>query len=215
MNIPALLIGIGAASLLLLAGYLAGLWRGSKERTRLRGVAEQQAAVLQHWKELNASALDNDDTLKSTIEQVLAPLVERERLSVDLARVGSGGQRRDLSPLLDLVTKVGGFSSVLLSNEDGLVVASAGSAPDFDDMAAATVRLTSAADQFAANRGGALAVVIRDASDSTTLCRLFTTSDQTLALTATSNDTRLSTVALDPALAKIETALAAQTPIEG
>ncbi|MEJ2124628.1 MAG: hypothetical protein P8Y47_07400 [Alphaproteobacteria bacterium] len=176
MNIPALLIGIGAASLLLLAGYLAGLWRGSKERTRLRGVAEQQAAILQ---------------------------------------VGSGGQRRDLSPLLDLVTKVGGFSSVLLSNEDGLVVASAGSAPDFDDMAAATVRLTSAADQFAANRGGALAVVIRDASDSTTLCRLFTTSDQTLALTATSNDTRLSTVALDPALAKIETALAAQTPIEG
>ncbi len=214
MNIPALLIGLGASSLLLLAGYLAGLWRGSKERARLRGVAEQQAAILAHWKQLHAGALEHDDTLKSTIEQVLAPLVERERLSVDLARVGGGGQRRDLSPILELVTKVGGFGSVLLSNEDGLVVASAGTAPDFDDMAAATVRLTSAADQFAAHRGGALAVVIRDAADSTTLCRLFTTNDQRMALTATSNDTRLSTVALDPALAKIETALAALTPVE-
>ena len=215
MNIPALLIGLGAAFLLLLAGYLAGLWRGLRERTRLRGVAEQQAAILQHWKELNASALENDDTLKSTIEQVLAPLVERERLSVDLARVGGGGQRRDLSPLLELVTRVGGFGSVLLSNEDGLVVASAGTAPDFDAMAAATARLTGAADQFAARRGGALAVVIRDAADSTTLCRLFSTHGQRMALTATSNDTRLATVALDPALAKIETALAAQVLVEG
>ena len=77
-------------------------------------------------------------------------------------------------------------------------------------MAAATARLTGAADQFAAQRGGALAVVVRDAANSATLCRLFTTHGQTMALTATSNDTRLTAVALDPALAKIETALAAQ-----
>ena len=121
MNIPALLIGLGAALLLLLAGYLAGLRRGSSERNRLRGVAEQQAAILQHWKQRNA--LDDDGTLKTTIEQVLAPLVERERLSVDLARVGSAGQRRDLSPLLEQVARVGNFGSILLSNEDGLVVA--------------------------------------------------------------------------------------------
>ncbi len=208
MNIPALLIGLGAALLLLLAGYLAGLRRGASERARLRGVAEQQAAVLQHWKQRNA--LDDDGTLKTTIEQVLAPLVERERLSVDLARVGSAGQRRDLSPLLQQVARVGNFGSILLSNEDGLVVASAGTAPDFDGMAAATARLTGAAGQFAVHRGGALAVVVRDAADSTTLCRLFTTHGQTMALTATSNDTRLTAVALDPALAKIETALAAQ-----
>ena len=208
MNIPALLIGLGAALLLLLAGYLAGLRRGSSERTRLRGVAEQQAAILQHWKQRNA--LDDDGTLKSTIEQVLAPLVERERQSVDLARVGSAGQRRDLSPLLEQVARVGNFGSILLSNEDGLVVAAAGRAPDFDGMAAATARLTGAAGQFAANRGGALAVVVRDAANSTTLCRLFMTHGQIMALTATSNDTRLTAVALDPALAKIETALAAE-----
>ncbi len=140
---------------------------------------------------------------------MLAPLVERERQSVDLARVGSPGQRRDLSLLLEQVARAGGFGSVLLSNEDGLVVASAGTAPDFDGMAAATARLTGAADQFAARRGGALAVVIRDAADSATLCRLFTAHGQKMALTATSNDTRLAAVALDPALAKIETALAA------
>ncbi len=209
MNIPALLVGLGAAVLLLLAGYLAGLWRGSRERARLRGVAEQQAAILQHWK----SALDESGTLKSTIEQVLTPLVERERLSLDLARVSSAGERRDLSPLLEQVASAGNFGSVLLSNEDGLVVASAGTAPDFDAMAAATARLTGAADQFAARRGGARAVVIRDASDSTTLCRLFATQGQTMALTATSNDTRLAAVALDPALAKIETALRAPVQV--
>jgi predicted regulator of Ras-like GTPase activity (Roadblock/LC7/MglB family) len=211
MNGPALLIGLGAAVLLLLAGYLAGLWRGSRERARLRGVAERQAAILQR----DASALDDGGALKSTIEQVLAPLVERERLSHDLARVSSGGERRDLSPLLEQVASVGKFGSVLLSNEDGLVVASAGTAPDFDAMAAATARLTGAADQFAARRGGALAVVIRDAAGATMLCRLFTARGQKMALTATSNDARLSAVALDPALAKIETALAAPAPVEG
>jgi hypothetical protein len=211
MTITALLIGLGAAVLLLLAGYLAGLRRGSRERTRLRGVAEQQGAILQRWKQGNA----DDGALKSTIEQVLAPLVERERMSLDLARVSSAGERRDLSPLLKQVASVGNFGSVLLSNEDGLVVASAGAAPDFDAMAAATVRLTDVADQFAARGGGALAIVIRDAADSTTLCRLFTTHGQRMALTATSNDTRLAAVALDPALAKIETALAAPVLAEG
>jgi hypothetical protein len=211
MNMPALLIGLGAAVLLLLAGYLAGLRRGSRERTRLRSVTERQAAILQR----NASAADEDGALKSTIEQVLAPLVERERLSLDLARVSSGGERRDLSPLLEKVASVGGFRSILLSNEDGLVVASAGTAPDFDAMAAATARVTGAADQFAARRGGAMAVVIRDAADSTTLCRLFATHGQRMALTATSNDARLTAVALDPALAKIETALAAPATVEG
>ena len=161
MTIPALLIGLGAAVLLLLAGYLAGLWRGLRERTRLRGAAEQQAAILERLEQRNASALD----VKSSIEQALAPLVERERLSLDLARVGGAGERRDLSPLLDQVASVGNFGSVLLSNEDGLVVASAGTAPDFDAMAAATARLTGVADQFAARRGGALAIVIRDAAE--------------------------------------------------
>ena len=211
MNTPALLIGLGAAVLLLLAGYLAGLWRGLRERARLRGSAGQQAAILQHWK----SELDDGGALKSTIEQVLAPLVERERLSLDLARVGSAGERRDLSPLLEQVASVGNFGSVLLSNEDGLVVACAGEAADFDAMAAATARLTGVADQFAARRGGALAVVIRDAAGSTTLCRLFTAQGQRMALTATSDDTRLAVVALDPALAKIESALAAPVQVGG
>ncbi len=57
MNIPALLIGLGAALLLLLAGYLAGLRRGSSERTRLRAVTEQQAAILQHWKQGSAGGM--------------------------------------------------------------------------------------------------------------------------------------------------------------
>jgi hypothetical protein len=210
MTLSALLTGLGATVLLLLAGYLAGLWRGSNERARLRSVAERQAALLQR----NASAAGEDGALKSTIEQVLAPLVERERLALDLSRVAGAGERRDLFPLLEQVASAGQFGSVLLSNEDGLVVASGGAAPNPDALAAATARLTGAADQFAARRGGALAVVIRDAAGSATLCRLFTTHGQRLTLTATSNDARLTAVALDPALAKIENALAAPAKVE-
>ena len=186
--------------------------RGLKERTRLRGVAEQQAAILQHWKQRNASALDDDRTLKSTIEQVLAPLVERERLSVDLARVGSAGQRRDLSPLLELVAKVGSFGSVLLSNEDGLVVAAAGTAPDFDAMAAATARLTGAADQFAAHRGGALAVVVRERAAQLhhAVPPVHDARPENGSRPRHRTTRAWPAVALDPALAKIETALAAQ-----
>ena len=57
--------------------------------------------------------------------------------------------------------------------------------------------------------------MIRDAAGSTTLCRLFTAHGQRMALTATWNSMRPAAVVLDPALAKIETALRAPVQVEG
>ncbi|MDU6836401.1 MAG: hypothetical protein E6417_40985, partial [Bradyrhizobium sp.] len=54
-----------------------------------------------------------------------------------------------------------------------------------------------------------LSVMLRDATEATTLCRIFRVQDQTLTLTALSNDPRLASVALDPALAKVQVALTA------
>ena len=51
--------------------------------------------------------------------------------------------------------------------------------------------------------------MLRDATEATTLCRIFRVQDQTLTLTALSNDPRLASVALDPALAKVQVALTA------
>jgi hypothetical protein len=68
------------------------------------------------------------------------------------------------------------------------------------------------ADQIGEEQGIApLSVMVRDASDATTLCRIFRVQGQRLSLTAVSNDSRLTSVALDPALMKIEAALSTRS----
>jgi len=208
----AILTGLGAAILLVTAGYLLGVRGGAQAREHLRRQARQQAAYLQHLNEQSSlQAADQEGSLRATIQQVLAPLVERERLSLDLAQFGTGsGQRRDLVPLLDKIAAVGKFTTVLLSNEEGLPLAANRASRNLDRLAAASTRLALVADQIAGEQGVApLSVMVRDLSDATTLCRIFRVQGQRLSLTALSNDSRLTSVALDPALLKIESALTA------
>ena len=90
----------------------------------------------------------------------------------------------------------------------GLPLAANSAALHLEQLAAASTRLALVADQIAGEHGVApLSVMLRDASDATTLCRVFRVQDQKLTLTAVSSDSRLASVALDPALAKIEMAL--------
>ena len=191
--------GVGAAILLLTAGYLFGVRKGALARERLR---QQTLLHVQR-------STDQEMTLRTTIQHVLAPLVDRERISLDLAQFpGSVGQRRDLVPLLDKVAAVGRFETVLLANEEGLPLAANTTAANLEPLAAASTRLALVADQIAGEHGVTpISVMLRDASDATTLCRLFRVQDQKLTLTAVSNDSRLASVALDPALSKIEVAL--------
>jgi hypothetical protein len=211
MTIITITIGFGAAVLLLAAGYLFGLRRGAQARRILRQQVQQQADIFQQLTDQSSRrALDQEVSLRTTIEQVLAPLVERERLSLDLAELKTNvGQRRDLAPLLEKIASVGTFTTVLLSNEEGLPLASNRTSKDLDRLAAASTRLAVAADQISGEKGlEPHAIMLRDASGATTLCRLFRVQGQRLTLTAVSNDLRLTSVALDPALTKIEMALA-------
>jgi hypothetical protein len=210
MTIFAVISGLGAAILLLTAGYLFGARKGVLARELLRQQCQLQAAELEQLKERNRQrTTDQEKSLRTTIQHVLAPLVERERISLDLAQfAGSVGQRRDLVPLLDKIAAVGRFTTVLLANEEGLPLAANSAAGQLEQLAAASTRLALVADRFAGEHGVApLSVMLRDASDATTLCRMFRVQDQKLTLTAVSNDSRLASVALDPALAKIEVAL--------
>lgn len=210
MTIIAIITGFGAAILLLTAGYLFGLRKGAQAREVLRLQTQQQAETLRQLTDQSSRrAADQDVSLRTTIQQVLAPLVERERLSLDLAQFSTNaGQRRDLAPLLDKIATVGTFTTVLLSNEEGLPLASNRTSKNLDRLAAVSTRLAVVADQIAGEEGRApLSIMVRDASGATTLCRIFRVQGQRLSLTAVSNDQRLTSVALDPALMKIESAL--------
>lgn len=202
--------GLGAAILLLTAGYLFGVRRGALARERLRAQTEVLATDLDRMR-VRSSERDagQDLSLRTTIQHVLAPLVERERISLDLAQfTGGGARRRDLVPLLDKIAAVGRFSTVLLANEEGLPLAANSAADDIERLAASSTRLALAAGQIAGEQGvSPRSVMLRDASDATTLCRMFRVQDQQLTLTAVSSDARLTSVALDPALSKIDVAL--------
>ncbi len=192
----AIITGLAASILLLAAGYLIGLRQGAGERDRLRELAARHDGV----------DPAKEGALRTAIQEVLAPLVERERVSLDLARVPSSERRHGLGPLLDAIASIGGFTAVVLSNDQGLPLAASPAEADQDRLLAAAARLFVVADQIAGMRGP-LSVLIRDANDATTLCRMFRVRDQRLFLTAASNDPRLASSALDPALVRIESAL--------
>jgi len=206
----ALISSLGAAILLLTSGYLFGARKGALARDALRRQAQLQAAALEQLKERTSrTAAEQDLSLRTQIQDVLAPLVEHERIALDLAQFASQtGRRRDLVPLLDKIAEVGRFETVLLADEEGLPLAANSASARLERLGAAATRLALVADQIAGERGVAPhSIMLRDASDKTILCRIFRVKDQKLTLTAISNDSRLAAVALDPALAKIEVAL--------
>ncbi|WP_315700920.1 MULTISPECIES: hypothetical protein [unclassified Bradyrhizobium] len=210
MTIFAIASGLGAAILLLSAGYLFGARKGATARDLLRRQVQLQAASLDQLREQSRQKVtEQDANLRNTIQDVLAPLVERERISLDLAQLASeAGERRELVPLLDKIAEVGRFETVLLTNEEGLPLAANSAARHQERLAAAATRMALVAEKIAEAHGAApLSVMLRDSSDATTLCRIFRVQDQKLTLTALSNDSRLASVALDPAVTKIELAL--------
>lgn len=210
MTIFAIASGLGAAILLLSAGYLFGARKGAMARDLLRRQVQLQAASLDQLREQSRQKVTAQEAdLRNTIQDVLAPLVERERISLDLAQLASeAGERRELVPLLDKIAEVGRFETVLLTNEEGLPLAANSTARHLERLAAAATRMALVAEKIAEAHGAApLSVMLRDSSDATTLCRIFRVQDQKLTLTALSNDSRLASVALDPAVTKIELAL--------
>ena len=202
MTIVASLAGLAASVLLLAAGYLAGLRQGIAERDRLR-------LMLEEPREDDAG----DAALRATIQEALGPLqealgplVERERAALDISLVPSSGRRSGLASLLDAIATAGDFKALVLGNEDGLPLAASPPDADQDRLLAAASRLFVAADRFADMRSP-LSILIRHGTGRATLCRIFRVRDQRVFLTAASEDPRLASSALDPALDKIEAAL--------
>jgi predicted regulator of Ras-like GTPase activity (Roadblock/LC7/MglB family) len=199
-----LIVALAAAVLLLTSGYLIGVRRGSQARERLRDVAIQQKQALQlAHREISRKVEEHEQGLRATIEQALAPLVSREKLSLDLSSLKTGAGSRDLTLLLDKIAEVGNFSAVALSDSEGLPLAGNSAARDLDRIAVNSSLVLLMADRIGGELPAPTAILVRDGADQVTLYRIFQAPDQRIVLTAVSNGAPLTLTTLDPALAKV------------
>ena len=202
-------IGIGAAMLLLTAGYLFGANRGYQAREQLRGQNLEQAEEIGLLRQRLSLPDEGDENLRTTIKQVLSPLIQREQLSFELSHLKAvSGRRSDLTALLDQIAEKGNFSAVLLSDEEGWPLASSSNTRELERLCATASLLFLLADRIARDSAPApLALMVHDESNTVTLCRIFRVGDQRLSLTAVSAGVQLTPTALDPALVKVDAVL--------
>ncbi len=205
MTLISPIIALAAAVFLLTAGYLLGVRRGHEAREQLRYVARRQREALQlaqgvlaRWGEMQERGL------RATIEKAIAPLVHRERLSFDLSSLKTGEGSRDLTQLLDKIAEAGDFSTVALSDSEGLPLAGNSAAEELDRIAVNSSFVLLMAERVGANKFPAPnSILMRDTAGRTTLYRIFDVQDQRISLTAVSSGSNLTPTALDPALAKV------------
>jgi predicted regulator of Ras-like GTPase activity (Roadblock/LC7/MglB family) len=204
------IIGLGASALLLTAGYLFGVKRAYSAREQLRTQYLTQAeGVKQLREQLSQRESEQDDSLRAAIQQVLTPLMQRERLAFDLAHLEAGSSRYvDLTQLLDQIAEKGNFAAVLLTDQEGWPIAASSSTRDLEGLSATASLLFVLADRLGRDAGSAAqALMIHTDTSQMILCRLFRVGDQRLSLTAVSGDAQLTATALNPALVKVEAAL--------
>jgi hypothetical protein len=156
----------------------------------------------------------NDD-MQQKMHELLGPLMQRERLGLNLAQLDlQAGQRQELPRLLDNIAESGGFSVVLLSDEAGLPLSSSSRTENPERYAGLSSLLMGLIERLSREAGpNPLAVAVYHESNHQMLSRVFEISGQRLMLTAVTTGGSLSPVALDPALAKLETVLAPRDPV--
>lgn len=152
-----------------------------------------------------------DDTaaLREMLREMLAPVVERERIGKELSRLEPGSSLGELPRMLDAIAEKGGFASVVLSDDAGLPLASSSNARDVEVLAGTASFLLTLADR--AQRDGVprpQAIVVLDESNQHVLHRIFTVDSARFTLTAVTRGVHVTPVALDAALGKLERVLA-------
>ncbi|MBK9135771.1 MAG: hypothetical protein IPM15_15890 [Betaproteobacteria bacterium] len=205
----AVVIGLGAALLLLTAGYLFGAAKGSEARKQLRERADAADEELTRLRERLTKHARKEDSLRGAIEKVLSPLVQREHVALGLASLETpSGAQRNLRALLDQIAEKGNLSAVLLGDEQGLPLAASSGARDLERLGATAALMRLLADRMRRDDAPEpRALMVQDADNTITLSRLFTANRQRLSLTAVSVGGMLTPAALDPALVKLNAAL--------
>ncbi len=143
--------------------------------------------------------------LKRVVADAIRPITEHAQLGAALARVDPGSGRSDLNGLLDTVAIKAGFSSVLLSDSNGLLLATSSQAQEPELRAGISSLLVTFAQQFVkADQPPPRAVVIHDEANQTAVSRIFILDGSWYLLTAVATGRELPPTVLDPVLDKIE-----------
>lgn len=204
------LLALSAALMFLAAGYFLGVRNGDAARESLRLLNRGFAKEIAHLRQLPAAPKGGgDEDLRATLQDILSPLVQRERLSYDLSRLeGGSGHQRDLTAILDQMADRGNFSSVLLSDAQGWRVAASSATQDSERLGATASLLLLLADRIAGSGSPALlSMMLYDTTNTTTLCRVFQVDGQRMTLTVVGCGSDLTPAAIDPALVKLNAVL--------
>jgi hypothetical protein len=205
----ALFIGLIAAALLLVSSYLFGARLGHGAREKLRQQALQQAREIEILDEkLESFSREDEKGLRAAIEGALDALAQQNhgRITLDLSRLKTdAGEGRNLSALLDMIAEAGAFDAVVLSDSDGLALASNPGATDVDRIAAASTRVLMMVDRVASGgRLPASSVMLQDEAAHTMMFRIFNAQNQRLCLAVSSpTDLRATPSSLNAAVATI------------
>ena len=211
----AIFIGVTTATLLIISGSLLGVKRGLQAREELREQALQLAEENRIFEKnlIEYKVKDNKkliDSLRFIVEQALAPLIQRERLLLELSNLStnSGDSTNNLVLLLDEIAKKGQFWAVSLHDEQGLLIAASTNSENLDRLTAISTLVLLFAERLGRDTGPApLSLMMHDESNMATLCRIFNVGQHKLLMSAVATGTQLTPTSLDPALAKVDSVL--------
>ncbi len=181
----------------------------------LAAVAQQatQPAQLQATLQqvLTAQRGDGATEIRKVMSELLAPVMERERVGQALSsiRVAEGGLRQ-LPRMLDEIAAKGGFAAMVLSDEAGLPLAASTGSHFVEEIAGVAAFFLTLADRAErASLPPPLACVVLDQASQTTLHRIFKVGDVRFTVSALSRGQTLVPGALDGALAPLQRLLTA------
>jgi hypothetical protein len=151
--------------------------------------------------------------LRDAVNSLLGPMVERERLGLELARLDAGlSGRGGLSQLLSAMATRAGFSTVLVTDNNGLPMGQSDGAKQVEMLCATLGMILNMVDRIATSGGSTpLAVVLRDADNQVAIHRLFKVEGLRYVLTAIASGSFLSPDVLDPTLPRIERVLTSRS----
>lgn len=143
------------------------------------------------------------------MKSVLAPVLEKERLGRELMAVKEGAGLHELPRVLDAIAEKGSFSTVVLADDVGLPLAANTRGRDVEALAGVSAMLFNLADRAAAlGESRPVAVLVQDEQGQSSLYRIFQVGSSRFVLAAVGRGVAIEPAALDPALPKIQSALA-------
>jgi hypothetical protein len=219
--IVSLAITLFASALLVAAGYFLGARQVAPFRTELDtwkvryAELQEQAAQLEAERNLErrareaqgASGAVPPELLKSAVADALEPLVKPHQTAHTLGRIQPGPGLAALPRVLQEIAEAGAYRSVVLSDDDGLPIATSTQAQGLEALSGVFSLVVTLADRVAkAGAPSPRAVLLMDTQGQSTLHRLFELGHERYVLSAVRRGS-VSPDDLDPALASIETTL--------